>query len=310
VSYRSLSVVMTIAFVFAVAGTTLTQRAVAQDEEKSAQAQKEQADPAEVVARVDGTPITRAQLKLAKDELGQDLARLPKAAQRQLILQYVVELNLLADAARKAKLHETDKFKTLSKYYEMRALRDIFFQREVQDNITDEAAQKLYDERIGSSEPVPEIRARHILVETEEKANALAKKISDGADFAELAKEESTGPSSAKGGDLGFFAKDQMVEPFAEAAFKLEKGEVSDPVKTRFGWHLIKVEDKRDRQPPKFSEVKDRLKSSMVRQQLQKRMAELREAASIEVLDESLKPKAADTQEKSAEETKDSSTTE
>jgi len=256
----------------------------------AAQAQEgADADANKVVARVDGTPITESQLDLARDELGSDLAQLPEASQRELILQYVVELTLLADAARKGGLDQSDQYKRLSRYYELRALRDVFFQKEIRENVTDEAAQKLYDERIGSTEPEPEIRARHILVKTEEEAKAIIQKLADGEDFAELAKAESTGPSSANGGDLGFFSKEQMVAPFAEAAFALKKGEISQPVKTRFGWHVIKLEDTRDREPPKFAEVKDRLKGALVRQMLQERMASLRDAANIEILDESLK---------------------
>jgi len=257
-----------------------------------------------VVARVDGTPITQAQLDLARDELGSDIAQLPEEAQNELVLQYVVELTLLADAAREAGLDQTERYKQLARYYELRALRDIFFQREIRENITDDAARKLYDDRIGSAPAEKEVRARHILVETEEKAKDVIQKIADGADFAELAESESTGPSAANGGDLGFFTKNQMVTPFAEAAFAMETGEVSEPVKTRFGWHVIKVEDKRDRQPPKFADVKDRLKGSLVRQQLQERMASLRDGAAIEILDESLKPEEAD-----AGETEDGSPT-
>lgn len=256
----------------------------------AAQAQDDaDADANKVVARVDGTPITEAQLELARDELGSDLAQLPEASQRELILQYVVELTLLADAARKGGLDQSDQYSQLSRYYELRALRDVFFQQEIRENVTDEAAQKLYDERIGSTEPEPEIRARHILVKTEDEAKAIIQKLADGEDFAELAKAESTGPSSANGGDLGFFSKEQMVAPFAEAAFALKKGEISQPVKTRFGWHVIKLEDTRDREPPKFDEVKDRLKGALVRQMLQERMASLRDAANVEILDESLK---------------------
>jgi len=209
-----------------------------------------------------------------------------------LVMQYVVELNLLADAARAAGLDQTEDYKRLARYYELRALRDVFFQREVREKLTDEALKQLYDERIGNAEPEPEVKARHILVETEDEAKAIVEKLEGGADFAELAKAESTGPSSANGGDLGFFTKDQMVGPFAEAAFAMQTGEVSAPVKTRFGWHVIKVEDKRDRQPPKFADIKDRLEGALVRQQLQQRMAELRDAAKIEILDESLKPQA------------------
>ncbi len=252
-------------------------------------AQDAETNPDEVVARVDGTPITRGQLDLAEDELGPDLAQLPAATRNQVILQYVVELTLLADAARDAGLDQSDEYKRLSRYYELRALRDVFFQEEIRANVTDEAAQQLYDERIASAAPEPEVRARHILVASEDEAKAIIEQLEGGADFAELAQQQSTGPSGPSGGDLGFFTKEQMVAPFAEAAFSLDVGEVSGPVQTQFGWHVIKVEEKRDREPPQFADVKEQLKSSLIRQQLQQRMADLRDAANVEVLDESLR---------------------
>jgi peptidyl-prolyl cis-trans isomerase C len=279
-----LSIVFGAALAILIAGAPLAPQSFAQD-----QAAEAESNPDEVVARVDGIEITRGQLDLAEDELGPDLAQLPPETRQEVVLQYVVELTLLAGAAREAGLEDTDQYKRLSRYYELRALRDVFFQQEIRENITDEAAQQLYDERIGSAQGEPEVRARHILVETEDEAKAVIQKLNDGADFAELAEEESTGPSASNGGDLGFFSKEQMVTPFAEAAFAMETGEISEPVKSRFGWHVIKVEDKRDREPPKFADVKERLKSSLIRQQLQSRMAELRGAANVEILDESLK---------------------
>ncbi len=276
---RPLTVVSCVAVAAMMAITTLTPPGFAQDQENQ---------PDEVVARVDGTPITRNQLDLAEDELGPDLAQLPAATRDAVVLQYVVELTLLAGAAREAGLDQTDQYKRLSRYYELRALRDVFFQQEIRANVTDEAAQQLYDERIGSAEPEAEVRARHILVETEDEARAVIEKLDGGADFAELAQQESTGPSAANGGDLGFFSREQMVAPFAEAAFALEPGSVSDPVQTQFGWHVIKVEEKRDREPPKFADVREQLKSTLIRQQLQQRMSDLRGAASVEILDESL----------------------
>ena len=276
---RALTAVFCVALAAAITGALLAPYGFAQDQESN---------PDEVVARVDGTPITRGQLDLAEDELGPDLAQLPSETRDEVVLQYVVELTLLADAAREAGLDQTDQYKRLSRYYELRALRDVFFQEEIRANVTDEAAQQLYDERIGSAEPEAEVRARHILVETEDEAKAIIEQLEGGADFAELAQQESTGPSAANGGDLGFFSKEQMVTPFAEAAFAMETGEISEPVKTRFGWHVIKVEEKRDREPPKFADIKEQLKSSLIRQQLQTRMTELRDTANVEVLDESL----------------------
>src|SRR2546430_8569212 len=124
---------------------------------------------------------------------------------------------------------------------------------------------KVYDDAIGQMKKEPEVRARHILVETEDEAKAVVAELKKGADFAELAKAKSKDPGSADGGDLGYFTKDQMVPEFSEVAFKLEKGQLSDPVKSQFGWHVIKVEDKRERQPPEYDKVKDQLENFLVR---------------------------------------------
>ncbi|MCL4144383.1 UNVERIFIED_CONTAM: hypothetical protein GTU68_067142 [Idotea baltica] len=128
-----------------------------------------------------------------------------------------------------------------------------------------------------------EVRARHILVEEEETAKEITEALrGDKGDFAELAKEKSTGPSGASGGDLGYFLKGDMVAPFAEAAFALEKGAVSDPVKTQFGWHVIKLEDRRMRKPPAFEELEGQLRQQLMQATAQQIIAEVKEATEVE----------------------------
>ena len=130
------------------------------------------------------------------------------------------------------------------------------------------------------------MRARHILVPTEDEAKAILAEIKKGTDFAELAKQKSKDPgAAAEGGDLGYFTKDQMVPEFAEVAFKMNKGEVSDPVKTQFGWHIIKVEDKRNKPVPAFEQVKDQIETFVARRAQAEYIAKLREAAKVERLD-------------------------
>lgn len=243
----------------------------------------------EPILRVNGQEVMSWQLKLAEDELGADVAGLPDPVRKQLLAQYLVELQLFAQAAKKAELDKTDDFKQLADYYRLRALRDIYFTEKIRDAVTEADAKAIYDEQIGKMEPEEEVRARHILVKTEEEAKKLLKRIADGEDFAELAKKESQGPSAANGGDLGYFTQGRMVKPFADAAFALKIGEVSEPVKTEFGWHVIKVEDRRKREAPKFEDVKDRVMASLIRAKLQETLAKLRQEAKVEILDESLK---------------------
>jgi peptidyl-prolyl cis-trans isomerase C len=130
-----------------------------------------------------------------------------------------------------------------------------------------------------------EVRARHILVETEEEAKAILEQIKGGADFATLAKEKSKDPGGADGGDLGYFSKDQMVPEFAEVAFKMYPGQISNPVKTQFGWHIIKVEDKRAKPVPSFEQVRDRVEAFIIRKAQTEMIAKLRQGAKIERLD-------------------------
>jgi peptidyl-prolyl cis-trans isomerase C len=148
--------------------------------------------------------------------------------------------------------------------------------------VSDEAAKELYDAQVGK--PGKEFNARHILLENEEDAKAVIAQLDQGADFSELAKEKSTGPSGSSGGKLGWFGAGQMVEPFSEATAKLNKGEYTkEPVQTQFGWHVIILDDTRESTPPPFEDVKDRLKMLLANQQLQQHVEELKSSASIEI---------------------------
>jgi peptidyl-prolyl cis-trans isomerase C len=151
-------------------------------------------------------------------------------------------------------------------------------------------ARKVYDQQVSGAKPEEELRARHILVESEEKAKQVFEKIAHGEEFARMAKEFSKDAGSKDdGGDLGYFARGQMVPQFEEAAFKLKKGDVSMPVQTQFGWHLIKLEDRRTRGAPAFEAVRDRLMASMIHRKAQEIAASLREKAQLEYVDEEIK---------------------
>ena len=130
-----------------------------------------------------------------------------------------------------------------------------------------------------------EVRARHILVASEEEAKNILSDLKAGADFATVAKEKSKDPGAAEGGDLGYFSKEQMVPEFAEVAFKMYAGQLSNPVKTQFGWHIIKLEDKRTRQAPEFDKVKDQIETYMMRKAQTDFVSRLRQSAKIERLD-------------------------
>ena len=152
------------------------------------------------------------------------------------------------------------------------------------------AEHKVYDEAIKQVKNEEEVHARHILVPTEDEAKAILAQLKGGADFATLAKEKSKDPGAAEGGDLGYFTKDQMVPEFAEVAFKLDKGQLSDPVKTQFGWHIIKVEDKRIKPTPTFDQVKGQIENYVAHRAQAQLVENLRSAANVERLDKPVEP--------------------
>ncbi len=241
------------------------------------------------VARVNGVDVTEAELSFAEAEVGAEIAGLPAESRRRVLLEYLVEAHLFADAAVKGQLGQGKEFEERLAYYKLRALRDTFYDKRVRDAVTEAQARAAYEEQIAKLTPEPEVHARHILVKTQQEAYDILKQLRAGADFLELAKKSSDGPSAQTGGDLGYFARGQMVKPFEDAAFALQPGQISEPVQTEFGWHIIKVEDKRNRPLPSFDEVKDQLMQSLVQNQLKAVVQSLRTTAKVEVVDPELK---------------------
>ncbi len=206
------------------------------------------------------------------------------------LLEFLIDNQLFAEAAEAEKLGEGPAFEQRLTYLKRRALRELYFEKIIKTSVSDADARKLYDEQVAKLKPEEEVSARHILVDTEDKAKELKEKIKGGGDFAALAKENSKDPGSKyDGGNLGYFGHGQMVPQFEEVVFKLQKGEVSDPVKTDFGWHLIKIEDRRMKQPPAFDIVKDRIVQSQLLQKAQQSAIMLRSKAKIELVDPAMK---------------------
>lgn len=238
-----------------------------------------------VVAKVNGKNITEADIRLAEAELGSDLGSLPDVTKRRVLVEFLIENQLFADAAEAQKLATGADYDERMQYWRRRSLRDLYFDKTVKDSVSDAEAKKFYDAQVGSAKP-EEVRARHILVESKEKARELFEKVAYGTDFAELAKQHSKDPGSKdQGGDLGYFSKGQMVPQFEEAAFKLQKGEVSQPFETQFGWHILKVDDKRTGQAVPFDTVKERIVGAIIHQKAQQVAGDLRAKAKIEYID-------------------------
>jgi peptidyl-prolyl cis-trans isomerase C len=241
------------------------------------------------VAKVNGAEITDAELAFAEAEVGAEIAGLPPESRRRVLVEYLIEAHLFADEANKGQLTTGKDFEDRLAYYKLRAMRDAFYEKKVRGGVSDAQARAAYDEQIGKLKPEQEVHARHILVKTEDEAKDLVKQIKAGADFKELAQKSSDGGSAHSGGDLGYFARGQMVKTFEDAAFALEPGQISDPIKSEFGWHVIKVEDKRTKAAPAFEEVKDQITASLTQAQLKDTVQKLRSSATVEILDPDLK---------------------
>lgn len=257
-----------------------------------------QAAPDTVVAKVNGQDITEAEVAFAESEIGSELAGVPDENRRRLLVEYLIEAHLMAGAAEKAGLTKGADFEQRMEYYRLRAVRDAYFEKQVRDAVPESEAKALYEERIKSIPNQEEVRASHILVESEDEAKQVRKELEDGGNFPEIAEKYSKDRGGQNGGDLGYFTRGQMVKPFEDAAFSLEKGVLSQPVQSDFGWHIIKVEDKRDREPPAFEQVKDQITASLIQSKLQGLVQGLRSDAEIELVDASLKTaeeKAAET---------------
>ncbi len=239
-----------------------------------------------VVARVDGTDIRASDLAVAEEDIGSNLGMMPAEQKREYLVTFLADMMLVSKAAEQKKVGETDEFKRRLAYLRNKLLMEIYLENEAKSAATDAALRKVYEEAGKAAAAEKEVRARHILVENENDAKDILAQLKKGADFAALAKEKSKDPGAAEGGDLGYFTKDQMVPEFADVAFKLEKGQLSDPVKSQFGWHVIKVEDKRDRQVPPFEQVKDQLEQYVTRRAQAETITKLREAGKIERLDQ------------------------
>ena len=243
-----------------------------------------------VIAKVNGKTITEADMRLAEAEIGSDLGSLPEATKRRVLAEFLIENQLFADAAESQKLGSGAGFSDRMQYWRRRSLRDVYFDKTVKDTVSDADAQKFYDSQVGGAKADQEVRARHILVESKEKARELFEKIAYGTDFAELAKQHSKDPGSKEqGGDLGFFSRGQMVPQFEEAAFKLQKGEVSQPFETQFGWHIVRVDERRDQKAPAFDAVKERIRAAIIHQKAQQIATDLRGKAKIEYVDAEIK---------------------
>jgi peptidyl-prolyl cis-trans isomerase C len=246
--------------------------------------------PDPVIARVNGVDVKQSDLALAEEDVGADMQTVSPDAKRDHLISYLADIIMVTQAADKKNVADNPDFKRRLAFLRNKLLMGYELQEETKAAITDEALRQTYEDAVKSVGGQEEVHARHILVEKEDEAKAILEQLKGGADFATLAKEKSKDPGAAEGGDLGYFSKEQMVPEFAEVAFKMYPGQLSNPVKTQFGWHIIKLEDKRTKQPPEFEKVKDQIEQFLARKAQTEFITKLRQTAKIERLDKQGEP--------------------
>jgi peptidyl-prolyl cis-trans isomerase C len=236
-----------------------------------------------VVARVDGVELHLSDVEAAQQSLPSQAQKVPLEQIYPMLLDRLVDGALITEAGRKEHLEQDPDVQTRLKRYEDRLIQEAYLNRAIKQAETADSLKTRYQKLLKEKPAQEEVHARHILVADEEEAKSVIAQLDKGADFTALAKKYSTDPSAEEGGDLGYFSHDDMVKEFADAAFALPVGQYTKtPVKTEFGWHVIKVEDKRQGKPPSFEEAQDQLHQDLARDIIEAKLQELRGAAKIE----------------------------
>jgi len=238
------------------------------------------------VATIDGVPIKDSDIGIAAQDFADQLARIPPDRQKAALLDVIIDIRLLAKAAETAGLDKDPGVAQRLEFTRDRALRNEYLRSRVAATITDAAVKKRFDDAMAKFVPGDEIHVRHILVKTEDEAKEIIGELDKGGDFAAIAKEKSIDPGSAtNGGDLGFIGRGKTVKPFEDAAFALDVGTYTKtPVQSDYGWHVIKVEEKRKEAPPKFEDQADQIRQDMIHDLFTNEVASLRAAAKIDIV--------------------------
>ena len=235
-----------------------------------------------IVATVDGKPIFLSEIIGMAQRLPEQYRKMSLEAVYPSLLTRAIDSKLVTLEGRRAGFSKDPDVKKRLLDVEDQIISEIFLTKTIGSQVTEEALQKIYSETKSEMASGDQIKARHILLDSEEKAMEIIKKLQAGGEFAKLASEYSTGPSAASGGDLGWFGEGQMVPEFSKAAFALNPGDiVTKPVKTQFGWHIILVEDRKVSAPPSFDEAKEQLASTMSQKLLKELIETLRTKAKI-----------------------------
>ena len=247
-----------------------------------------QAQNIPIVANVNNEDISLETMIHAMNELPPEIQSQPFMSYYEDLLERVIDIKLFAQEGKKMKLDEEPSVRAAIDFVIEKVLMQAFLSKYVQENIKEENLKASYNNFIADETSREEIKASHILMDTESEAIDVINMLNDGDDFAELAKNKSTGPSGPSGGDLGWFKRGQMVPPFEKAAFSLNKNEITQrPVQTQFGWHVIKIFDKRIPEAPSYENMKSKLIQDLERKIVSKKIQDLRNNSLIEKLSSS-----------------------
>ena len=247
-----------------------------------------QAQNIPIVANVNNEDISLETMIHAMNELPPEIQSQPFMSYYEDLLERVIDIKLFAQEGKKMKLDKEPSVRAAIDFVIEKVLMQAFLSKYAQENIKEENLKVSYNNFIADETSREEIKASHILMDTESEAIDVINMLNDGDDFAELAKNKSTGPSGPSGGDLGWFKRGQMVPPFEKAAFSLNKNEITQiPVQTQFGWHVIKIFDKRIPEAPSYENMKSKLIQDLERKIVSKKIQDLRNDALIEKLSSS-----------------------
>ena len=239
-----------------------------------------------VAAIINGSEVTMEEVMAIIANLPEQYRQIPLETIYPLVLERAVNMSLAATDARQQGLEESEAYKANLESMKQELLGQAAVKAMLQETLLDEMVAARYEEFIADFAGQTEVRARHILVEDEEVARATIADLDGGADFATLASERSTGPSGSSGGDLGFFGPGQMVPEFEAAAFAMQPGQHSaEPVKTQFGWHVIKVEEVRETAPPAFEDVSAELRAELSQELEEQYFEQLKKDAEVKLFD-------------------------
>jgi peptidyl-prolyl cis-trans isomerase C len=246
-----------------------------------------------VVAKVNGVEIHQSDLDAVEAEAGQ-IPPMNENQKKDYLVTFMTDMIVVSKAAQEQKLDATPDFAKRLQFNRNKLLMSALLEKVGKEALTEQEMRKVYEDAIKQVPAEEEVHARHILIRAaagddkaskaaEDKIKAVIVRLNKGEDFTKVATEVTEDPSGkANGGDLGYFSKEQMVPEFADVAFKLDKGKISEPVKTQFGWHVIKVEDKRQKPPPSYNDVKPQIEAFVARKAQAELVTKLRESAKVE----------------------------